>query len=77
MSYATEFIKELNARRLNNFTHRDILMWTNANCSYSVLRDIKDEFEKDGYRLIELWEESTNTRKERKKFRRYWVEKIA
>jgi len=77
MSYATEFIKELNARRLNNFTHRDILMWTNANCSYSVLRDIKDEFEKDGYRLVELWEESTNTKKERKKFRRYWVEKIA
>ena len=77
MTYATEFIKELQARKLNNFTHKDILMWTDANCSYSVLRDIREQFEKDGYRLIEVSEQRTNTKNETKKFKRYWVEKIA
>lgn len=77
MGYATDFLKELNARKRNNFTHKDILTWTTANCSYSVFRDVKQLLAKDGYRLVEIWEEETNTKNEHKRFRRYWIEKVA
>ena len=77
MSYATEFLKELKTRELNSFTHRDILTLTNTNCSYSVLRDIKEELAKDGYQLVEFWEQHTNVKNETKKFRKYFIEKVA
>ena len=42
MSYATDFyngyIKPYN---ITEFTHRDILIYTSTNCSYSVLQDLK------------------------------------
>lgn len=42
MSYATDFIEGyLKPFNIKEFTHRDILMHTTTNCSYSVLQDIK------------------------------------
>lgn len=75
MDYAQGFLKELECRNLNNFTHQDILKFTSANCSYSVIRCVKNKLQKDGYRLIELWEENTNLKNETKKYKRYWIEK--
>lgn len=42
MSYATDFIEGyIKPFNIKEFTHRDILIHTTTNCSYSVLQDIK------------------------------------
>ena len=68
MTYATEFIKELQARKLNNFTHKDILRWTTANCSYSVLQTVIKRLEKDGYQIDWIPEKSKNNKPHRRYF---------
>ena len=42
MSYATDFIEGyIKPFNITEFTHRDILIHTTTNCSYSVLQDVK------------------------------------
>ena len=42
MSYATDFLNGyIKPFNITEFTHRDILLHTTTNCSYSVLQDIK------------------------------------
>ena len=42
MSYATDFLEGyLKPFNITEFTHRDILLYTTTNCSYSVLQDLK------------------------------------
>lgn len=54
MSYATEFIENyIKPFNIKEFTHRDILLHTTTNCSYSVLQDIKMIFKKDNLYLTE------------------------
>ena len=53
MSYATDFIDHLTALGLKQFTHRDILIHTNTNCSYSVLSDLKMKLYQLGKELRE------------------------
>lgn len=77
MDYAVDFLKELEVRKMNSFTHKDILNFTTANCSYSVIRCVRNKLEKDGKRLIEIWEDNTNNKKETKRFKRYYIEAIA
>ena len=71
MSYATDFIRYLKAFNINNFTHRDILIQTTANCPYSVLPDIKIILSKEGKQLRE--EEEI---KNKKRYKRYFIEVI-
>lgn len=42
MSYANEFLEGyLKPFNIKEFTHRDILLHTTTNCSYTVLQDLK------------------------------------
>lgn len=71
MSYATEFIKYLDALGLKNFTHRDILIQTATNCPYSVLPDIKILLKREGKQLKKKEEIKNNRR-----YKRYYIEVI-
>lgn len=70
MSYATDFyegyIKPFN---ITEFTHRDILIHTTTNCSYTVLQDLKDILFKENKTLTES-ERCVN----KKRFKVYKIE---
>lgn len=57
LSYADRFtawLKRNLARGVKTFTHRDILLITNTNCSYSVLQDLRLRFDLKESRVSKL-----------------------
>lgn len=77
MDYAEDFLRHIAQNKIKCFTHRDILKHTDANCSYSVIRTLKAKLEHKGQCLNELWEYRVNSRGQKKKFKKFWVEEIA
>lgn len=56
-TYADIFIgwlKNRLARGIKTFTHRDILLVTNTNCSYSVMKNLKLKFDIKESRVTKL-----------------------
>ena len=49
-------------------THRDIAIATNGNCSYSILRDMKNLAKIRGVEVVESWQINPNTKKRFKRF---------
>lgn len=74
--YSEEFITYLKRNDCKSFTHRDILKHTDTNCSYSVVKYLKKELEKLGLKLVETIEYRTNKKNARRRFKRYWIEKL-
>ena len=57
LSYAQRFtgwLKNRLARGIKTFTHRDILLVTGTNCSYSVLQDLRLRFDLKESRVEKL-----------------------
>lgn len=57
LSYADRFtmwLKNRVARGIKTFTHRDIMLVTNTNCSYSVLQDLRLRFDLKESRVSKL-----------------------
>lgn len=76
LTYAQEFFDYLKNKNLREFTHRDILLVTGTNCSYSVLVDLKEMFLKLGLILRETKEERTNRRNQKRIFKKYTIEEV-
>lgn len=76
LTYAQEFFDYLKAQNLREFTHRDILLVTGTNCSYSVLVDLKEMLYKLGLILKETKEERTNQRNQKRIFKKYTIEEV-
>lgn len=74
LTYAQEFFDYIKTQNLKEFTHRDILLVTNTNCSYSVLADLKKMLFKLGLILKETKEERTNNRNQKRIFKKYTIE---
>lgn len=77
MAYAKEFYEDyLKPKGIFSFTHKDILKYTDANCSYSVIRELKSFLVGIGLKLQETEEKRTNKKNQTKKYKRYWIEAI-
>lgn len=76
ITYAQEFYDYLKEKKLREFTHRDILLVTGTNCSYSVLVDLKEMLYKLGLILKETKEERTNQRNQKRIFKKYTIEEV-
>ena len=76
LTYAQEFFDYLKNKNLREFTHRDILLVTGTNCSYSVLVDLKEMLFKLGLILRETKEERTNQRNQKRIFKKYTIEEV-
>lgn len=74
MDYTDEFLRHIAQSKIKSFTHRDILEFTAANCSYNIIRALRARLEDEGKTLNELWEYRVNSRGQRRKFKRYWIE---
>lgn len=72
-SYAFDALKWIEYKEMKSFTHKDIARATNANCSHSVLRDIKKILSREDKKLTEIWETNEN----HKRYKRYFIEEIA
>ena len=44
-------------------THKEILLETNGNCSYSIIRDMKMLAEVRGIEITETWQKNEKTKK--------------
>lgn len=75
MSYAQDFYEYLKNHKLNVFTHRDILLNTTTNCSYSVLADLRMLLYKEGLTLKVEDIETVNSRGKGRRFKRYEIVK--
>ncbi len=74
-SYAEEFFnKYIETNKITNFTHRDLLKFTDTNCSYSVLRYLKAFLFSKGLQIREEKEERINSKNEIKRYKRYYIE---
>lgn len=73
MSYAQDFYEYLKNHKLNVFTHRDILLHTNTNCSYSVLVDLRVLLFKIGLELKEEEVETINSKGQKRRFKQYEI----
>lgn len=51
-------------------THKDILIATDGNCSYSIMRDMKALAHVRGVEINETWKQNPNTKK---RFKQYEV----
>ena len=56
-----------------SFTHKDIQIYTDANCSYSVLESLKTFLFNLGFIVTEKEEERINSKGQKKKFKRYYI----
>lgn len=75
MTYAKEFYEDyIKPKGVFTFTHKDILKYTDANCSYSVIRELKILLAGIGLTLHETTEKRTNKKNQTKTYKRYWIE---
>lgn len=75
MGYAEEFYEDyIKPRGVFTFTHKDILKYTDANCSYSVIRELKKLLAGIGLSLSEVTEKRINNKNQTKKYKRYFIE---
>lgn len=73
MSYATEFYEYIKQNNIKKFTHRDILIQTDTNCSYSVLSDLKRILFKNNMTLKETSIERVNKKGKKRIFIEYEI----
>lgn len=64
MNYVQIMRKMIEEYGKKEFTHKDIINWTNTNCPHSVLKQLKKYYEIDY-----TWETSKNF----KRFRKYTI----
>lgn len=76
MTLADDFYNDyLKPKGILSFTHRDILIQTETNCPYSLLKDgIKPLLDKLGYKLTEKQETRINAKGQKKNYKRYYIE---
>lgn len=74
-TYAEEFFNNyIQPKGIKNFTHRDLLMHTDTNCTYSVLRSLKNLLKLKGFTIREVEEERINSKNQLKRYKRYYIE---
>lgn len=76
MTYAIEFYENfIKPRNIKSFTHRDILLNTDTNCPYSLLKHTLMPFlESLGYTIRVERESRINSKGQTKYFNRYYIE---
>lgn len=82
MTYYIDLLRYMETKNQKIFTHREIHKITKANCTYTVVKELKKYLKTIGASLVEWWDysfkESVNTitgKKEtvKKKFKRYEI----
>ena len=77
MTYAEEFFNNyLKPKGIKTFTHRDMLIHTDTNCTYSVLRCLKAYLGTIELSVREEKEERINSKNQKKYYKRYYIEVI-
>lgn len=75
MGYAQEFFNNyIQPKGLCSFTHRDLLIHTDTNCSYTVLQELKPLLKLKGLTIREEKEERINSKNQKKRYKRYYIE---
>ena len=75
MTYAQDFYEDyIKAKGLLSFTHKDIQLYTDTNCSYSVMESLRSLLFNLGFILTEREEEKFNKKGQKRKFKRYFIE---